>query len=149
MLPPTATIKSFTKHATVMPINYKDYPANWEELRDAVLLRDGYCCKDCGIPQYGVGYRHKDPEQFTCLVRGWTALEGRVLKDYYQPLYPQKVILIILTVAHLDHDEWNEAVSLDRLAALCQRCHLEYDREDNELRKRYGKRYRRDQLALF
>ena len=38
-----------------------------------------------------------------------------------------KPIRIILTVAHLDHDPENWDVSDDRLAALCQKCHLTHD----------------------
>jgi 5-methylcytosine-specific restriction endonuclease McrA len=34
---------------------------------------------------------------------------------------------VILTIAHLDHDKENHEVSYDRLAALCQGCHLKYD----------------------
>lgn len=36
---------------------------------------------------------------------------------------------VILTIAHLDHDAENHNVSDDRLAALCQKCHLGYDRK--------------------
>lgn len=34
---------------------------------------------------------------------------------------------IILTIAHLDHDETNWDVTIDRLRAWCQLCHLQYD----------------------
>lgn len=34
---------------------------------------------------------------------------------------------VVLTIAHLDHDETNHDVSLDRLMAMCQKCHLTYD----------------------
>lgn len=40
-------------------------------------------------------------------------------------------VYIVLTIAHLDHDPENWDVPDDRLAALCQRCHLRYDRENN------------------
>jgi len=36
---------------------------------------------------------------------------------------------IVLTIAHLDHDESNWEVADDRLRAWCQRCHNRYDRE--------------------
>ena len=35
---------------------------------------------------------------------------------------------IVLTIAHLDHDEDNWKVSDERLRAWCQRCHNRYDR---------------------
>lgn len=42
---------------------------------------------------------------------------------------------IILTIAHLDHDETNWDIQLDRLRALCQRCHLQYDAQEKKRRK--------------
>ena len=133
-----------------MPINYNNYPPHWPELRQQTLERDGYQCKHCGVGQYAVGYRLADDGQFVELAQGWTALEAKVLKDLFAQRYPKlKLIIIILTVAHLDHDEWNHEVQIERLAALCQRCHLQYDRVDNENRKKYGKQYRRYQRPLF
>lgn len=37
--------------------------------------------------------------------------------------------LVVLTIAHLDHDPDNWDVTDDRLMALCQHCHLAYDAE--------------------
>lgn len=45
--------------------------------------------------------------------------------ENYQP-HPETGSRVILTVAHLDHDPRNCDES--NLAALCQRCHLNYDR---------------------
>lgn len=45
---------------------------------------------------------------------------------------------VILTVAHLDHDSENHDVSDDRLAALCQACHLGYDRSRHVRKRKYG-----------
>ena len=46
---------------------------------------------------------------------------------------------VILTIAHLDHDEENENVTIDRLKALCQKCHLRYDIPEKKRRKRAKK----------
>lgn len=53
-----------------------------------------------------------------------------------------KFTKIVLTIAHLDHDKLNHEVKDERLAALCQRCHLLYDldrhisnRKNNQLLK--------------
>ena len=51
-------------------------------------------------------------------------------------------------VAHLDHDEWNWDVALDRLALLCDSCHLAYDRADNINRAKYGKKYRQTIIEI-
>lgn len=41
-----------------------------------------------------------------------------------------KPVKIVLTIAHLDHDETNMNVSDDRLKASCQLCHLRYDAKE-------------------
>lgn len=46
---------------------------------------------------------------------------------------------VVLTIGHLDHDVTNNRFS--NLRAMCQRCHLNYDRADNEYRKKIGKEY--------
>lgn len=56
-----------------------------------------------------------------------------------------KEIRVVLTVAHLDHDETNWNVKDERLAALCQRCHIQYDALE-KARRRRAKRY---QKTLF
>lgn len=53
---------------------------------------------------------------------------------------------VILTVAHLDRDRthnrfWN-------LAALCQRCHLNYDRKEHIRNRRYGKNHKYNNYKL-
>ncbi len=43
-----------------------------------------------------------------------------------------KHIRVILTIAHLDHDAENHDVALDRLKAMCQLCHLRYDKQEHK-----------------
>lgn len=45
---------------------------------------------------------------------------------------------VILTIAHLDHDSDNWQVELDRLKAMCQACHLGYDRPRHVRKRKYG-----------
>jgi 5-methylcytosine-specific restriction endonuclease McrA len=45
---------------------------------------------------------------------------------------------VILTVAHLDHDSQNHNVQDERLAALCQACHLKYDLSRHIAKRKYG-----------
>jgi hypothetical protein len=40
-----------------------------------------------------------------------------------------KAVKIVLTIAHLDHDADNHNVTDDRLMAMCQKCHNNYDKE--------------------
>ena len=55
--------------------------------------------------------------------------------------------MVVLTVAHIDHDKTNNRFS--NLAALCQCCHLNHDREQHIANRRYGRKYRgKHQLSL-
>jgi hypothetical protein len=97
-----------------MPIDYRKYPKNWKtEIRPAILDRAKHCCEFCGVPNYSVGYRDKG---------GVFVKAGR--SDKY------KVFKIVLTVAHLNHDITDNRH--ENLRALCQRCHLHYDKEHHK-----------------
>lgn len=54
--------------------------------------------------------------------------------------------LVILTTAHLDHKLTDH--SDENLAALCQRCHLNFDRKYANQSRKYGKEYLDIQLSL-
>lgn len=60
--------------------------------------------------------------------------EEQLIKKYGKKHHKLKYIKIVLTIAHLDHDETNWNVKDHRLAALCQKCHLTYDAEDRSKR---------------
>lgn len=63
-------------------------------------------------------------------------------KNVYEYLEPssgkenQKAIKVVLTIAHLDHDTSHNDYS--NLKALCQRCHLNYDKEHHKRTRKYG-----------
>lgn len=57
--------------------------------------------------------------------------QGKVLPN------PKKV-KVILTIAHLDHDETNHDVKDERLKAACQICHLRYDAKEKYRRSLNG-----------
>lgn len=103
-----------------MPIDYKKYPANWKtEIRPAILERAKHCCEECGLRNHSVGYRNKDGVLIEC--HEWLYRESK-----FTP-YGHKVIKIVLTIAHLDHEITNNDPS--NLKALCQKCHLNYDKD--------------------
>ncbi|MGL4346480.1 MAG: hypothetical protein ACRCR9_00120 [Chitinophagaceae bacterium] len=107
-----------------MPCDYKrDYPKNWfTEIRPAVLKRANHCCEFCGIKNY---------------TRYWNDRT-------------KKWVTVVLTIAHLDHDKENDKVSLDRLAALWQSCHLQYDINHHIANRKYGRNHKgKHQLKLF
>lgn len=117
-----------------MPIDYKDYPDNWKEIRKKILQRAGDKCEECGIENYSYGYRNPDGSFYK--------LEGMELE--VASLEKEKFIQIILTIAHLNHEPMD--CRPENLKALCQRCHLNYDRNRHILNRKYGKR--KDQIKI-
>jgi hypothetical protein len=115
-----------------MPIDYKRYPANWKsEIVPAVLRRAGNCCEECGLKNkqivFCVKIWIKDGARYN-LSSIWFSSESDAKRECRtSPVYPVKVVL---TVAHLDHDEENHDVKIDRLKAMCQICHLRYDAKE-------------------
>jgi len=121
-----------------MPIDYSKYPPHWKsEIVPAILARADNACEWCGIPNYCLGYR---------MGKYWIELQEcatyafakDLLHERYSSEGDQGEVIIVLTVAHLDHDPENFNVDHKRLMALCQLCHLTYDRlhrEGQELKK--------------
>ena len=100
-----------------MPIskaNAARYPSNWKELRKRVLDRAGNCCEKCGVPNYV--YRIVGTSE-------WSADEDAA-RIMAAPT--ARVSRIVLTIAHLEHDEL-ETQDINQLRALCQKCHLTMD----------------------
>lgn len=99
-----------------MPWQPKSYPKNWQTLRATVLARAGNRCE--GSPAFP-------------LCRA----------ENHQP-HPVTGSKVVLTIAHLDHDKGDD---IERLFALCQRCHLNFNAKQHaanaaltRTRKKYG-----------
>jgi len=114
-----------------MPIDYKKYPPNWKELRSQVLERAKNKCEDCGVENYALGFRDK--------IGLFHEVENTLENEFFYEDFKIKLIKIVLTIAHLDHDEENHNVKIDRLKALCQRCHLKYDVAEKKRRRKNKK----------
>lgn len=125
-----------------MPIDYSEYPPNWKtEIRPAVLKRAKDCCEDCGVPNYAIIYRPTKGKHDWIL---WPeGMEGEALW-----IDGVKSVKIILTIAHLDHDKLNHDVSIDRLKALCQRCHLILDAAHHAANRKYGRNHKTNNLKF-
>lgn len=130
------------ENATAMPIDYTKYPPDWDERRARILKRANNCCENCGVKNHAYGARdlsgnwHDESE-----INGLNSDVGCFLFGGYDV----KIIRVVLTIAHLDHDETNWDVDDDRLAAWCQRCHLQYDAPE-KIRRRKVKKY---ETSLF
>lgn len=120
-----------------MPIDYKKYPPNWKnEIVPFILNRENNCCGKCGVPNKSMQWRGRKWVKKTSRLGnkrwGWSTFHYNSkqeaiddgIEDYDVNLYQTK---IVLTIAHLDHDELNHEVKMDRLMAMCQLCHLKYD----------------------
>ena len=134
-----------------MPINYKDYPDNWKtEIRPYVLSRACNHCEFCGVSNGAEILRGvwQDIECYQDM--GGNIYDANNSKfigaDYVGEVSSvNKIITVVLTVAHLDHDVKNN--DMDNLRALCQRCHNRWDKEHRKV-SRQLKRERRN-LLLF
>lgn len=92
------------------------YPPHWEEISLAARARAGNRCQFCGVENGALGWRERGK-----FVEFREFIEGK----YPHPIAVSKIMKIVLTVAHLDHDPANCAD--ENLRALCQQCHLRYD----------------------
>ena len=123
-----------------MPIDYKIYPKNWKtEIVPAVIKRAESRCECCNLKNYQIVFSIKlsvKDEQGKYKTRSiWFSNEQDAIReskceDISEKNLFVKNVKVVLTVAHLDHDETNHSVKLDRLRAWCQICHLRYDAQE-------------------
>ena len=146
-----------------MPINYKLYPSNWKsEIRPKVLKRANHRCEFCGVNHHAVGYRSE--------IGHFTGIGGNLHNDYagigidydtknvlsyslakeFRNMHNEdsfeKYIIIILTIAHLDHDISNNCPT--NLKALCQKCHLSHDKDHHRKNARQTLKTKKGLLEL-
>lgn len=142
-----------------MPLKAKHnrkYPLTieWRGIWYWLLTRAGFKCEACGIPQYAVGYRvHGEfipargngPQDAAGQGRSWpssaplTYREACELADARHDSGGGKHdadghrwIVVVLTIAHLDHDPQN--TDHTNLRILCQQCHARH-RQQNPARR--------------
>lgn len=106
-----------------MPIDYSEYPPDWEQIRERVLERACHACE--GSPKYP---------------------DCRVLNYSIHPVTGSKVVL---TIGHLNHDKSNFDVKDEDLRSWCQRCHLGYDASHHASNRKYGRNHSENNLKLF
>ena len=126
------------------------YPADWKGIRAGILMRANNACEWCFAPN-GEG-----------IVRGSGADEGRYMLqrgDVFDEETGARVgiargsefegrgVKVVLTVAHLDHDESNNDPA--NLRALCQMHHLRHDARDNASRRKTNAAAASGQGSLF
>lgn len=118
----------------IRPENRNRYPKNWPEISKRIREEAGQKCEWCGVKNHSYVFR--------CIYEGRECYQtedatlhdantGELISDdseYFElePTGKDFAVKVILTVAHLDHIPEN--CERDNLRALCQRCHLNYDR---------------------
>ena len=125
-----------------MPIDYKKYPPNWlSEIRPRIMERANNTCEfeGCdfkhGETVFAVRHRGKTTGWYRDINEAELQPITRETKKNFktgkvEAVLNPKPVKVILTIAHLDHDETNHNVTDDRLKAACQLCHLRYDAKE-------------------
>ncbi len=119
-----------------MPFQRERYPANWREISLRIRDRAKWKCEWCGVANGAIGARDKDGDWHDeDAIHHMNSDSGRELFGEFP-----EMIKIVLTVAHLGvplpdgqpGDKHNKLDCRDEnLAALCQKCHLNYDRDEH------------------
>jgi ribosomal protein L37AE/L43A len=126
-----------------MPIDYKLYPPNWKtEIRPAIMERAKHYCEFCKVSNYKLilrgtwnGTECYQDDDGTIYDANTSEVIG---SDYVGEVHQtNKLIKIVLTIAHLDHNVNNNDFS--NLKALCQRCHNRHDIEHRKKNKNKNK----------
>ena len=118
----------------IKPENKNLYPPDWKSIRLEVLERDGNKCKFCGLENYVEGARDTSGK-FWSLAQFENGDVERYDPDFgVEKHKTKKSIKIVLTIAHLNHNPQDNGEKGDRpnLAALCQKCHLNYDQKHHQ-----------------
>ena len=118
-----------------MPIDYSKYPKDWKTvIVPAILKRANNKCEVCGLKNKQVIYscpiKSMNGKGRYNIYNIWITSKGDLIR--LKPLLygEYKKVRVVLTIAHLDHDEHNNQIQYDRLKAMCQKCHLAYDAEE-------------------
>jgi len=127
-----------------VPVDYSKYPPDWKEKVKKIKERSGDKCEKCGVKNHSTVYavkawvREYDGNKDTNKYKFrsiWFDTYGAALRFSDGKEEPINPIKIVCTTAHLDHDETNWEVDIDRLMFMCQMCHLRYDRKEKWRRK--------------
>lgn len=120
-----------------MPIDYSRYPPGWKKvIRPRILERAGHCCEFCFLENLTMAWsvKYPDPDSSKKVTR-WYPEDFSLRFVSIRPGIEFKRVKVVLTIAHLDHDESNWNVQDERLKALCQLCHLKYDAAEKKKRR--------------
>lgn len=125
-----------------MSFKAERYPKNWRLIVRSIRARADEACEcvgECGDTHEGGRCNAPNHHRICRETKSPAHLR---LADEVGRLYPfepfGEPVSVVLTVAHVDHNEANN--DPENLRALCQRCHLKLDAEDNARRRRANAR---------
>lgn len=126
------------------------YGPDWDEISHRIRFeRAKGRCERCKRPHRRLVLalpdgRWLDPSA----PEGWRGVAGApVLIPRTDDLWAARMVRVVLTTAHLDHDPANRAEC--NLQALCQRCHLRHDLQHHQANRRITLRSRAADADLF
>jgi len=139
----------------IKPENKKLYPDNWKDISKYIRFeRAENKCEVCGVDNYKHIFRgiwkgdsiYLDMDGYV-----YNASNSSLILHNSEligvSLLSDKIIKIILTVAHLDHDPRNNDHS--NLKAMCQKCHNNYDKFHRKETRRKSKEVDSLEVKLF
>jgi len=116
---PSVTLARYSERVVnpmpIKPENLARYPADWPDIRNRILARAKMRCEICGLANGAIGQRDMQG-----IFRELSPAEAEIAL-----IDGEKVIKVVLTIAHLDHTPENCAD--ENLRAMCQQCHNRYD----------------------
>src|ERR1700759_1185021 len=131
----------------IKPENKARYPSNWKQIREHILQRAGFRCEHpgCSARHREIGYWREEtfvPMPIALREAGYKAGDVVACSDGGK----LKLIMIVLTIAHLDH--MPEKCADDNLRAWCQKHHLRYDADHHAKNARETRRKKLNNLEL-
>jgi len=132
-----------------MPIDYSQYHPKWTLISKLIRVnRAQNHCEWCGVKNHADGHREKGKFIHTCGNATHDAAgagllsykKAKELVNHCNTFCDDNLVIIVLTVAHIDHDKENNRFY--NLAALCQRCHLKHDIKQHVANRKYGRNWK-------
>lgn len=125
------------------------YPIDWSHISRVIRFgRARGACEHCGRPHGQRVFHLGDGRWWDKHRLCWRNSQGRRIKRPVEDLLALgRWTSVVLACAHLDHDPSDSA--FDRLAALCQRCHMIHDAPEHRRRRWMNAHCRRALGDLF
>lgn len=144
-------VHSVPRDRAVVTFRKERYPADWPAIREGIRLRANNMCEQCRAPNGEIIARGGGKDAGSYMLFDGQVFDagtgdpmGYARGSEYDA---DRFVRVILTVAHVDHDETNNAP--ENLLCCCQRCHFSLDRHDNTERRKKSRETATGQQPLF